>query len=75
MAQTQHSCHQPQSRRLCCQRVGRVDGQAGVHVEVEDPVRIDVAVDQWCQGAEVFGRQAPDQDGSESTRWIISVLM
>ena len=59
MAQTQHPCHQPQSRRLCGQHVARVEGQTGVHVEVEDAVGVDVAVDQRCQGAEVFGREAP----------------
>jgi len=58
LAQTQHSCHQGQSRRLCCHRLGRIDGQAGVHVEVKDPVRIDVAVDQWRESPEVFRRQA-----------------
>ena len=59
MAQTQHSCHQGQSRRLCCHRLGRVDRQTGVHIEVEDAVGIDVAVDQWCESPEILRRQAP----------------
>ena len=57
-AQTQHSCHQPQSSRLCRQHVGRVDGQAGVHIEMEHAEGVDMAMDQRCQGAAVFGREA-----------------
>jgi hypothetical protein len=58
--QCQYSCQRGQSSRLCCQRLGRVDRQAGVHVEAENPVRVNVAVDGVSQRFEAnwaIGRQ------------------